>query len=403
MGPAQIERADRWFQRHGEPAVLFGRVIPVVRAFVSLPAGIARMPFGRFTVYSLIGAVPWVVGARARRASARQRLEERPQGLRVRRLRGRSRWWWSAIVYAVVRRRRERRAPGDRCGGLSGALPLRHAVALGLLQGPTELLPSPPRPTRRCCRGSPAGATRSSTASCASRFEVALHAGARRRRWRSTCARELRRATHAGWTPRRAAALALVAAARRRSPGWPCGAADRARTSAARARSPRACRGRARRWRSPTRAPGGAASARFAEAGARRRAGARARPGARAGARGLAQRRDARRPRARGASPARTRARLSWTAALPVIARARALLRGRRGCARRGVPGGGRARGDRRRGAAAAFCSTLASARVAAARRATASMRCWPVRALPLPARRLRRPARGCAAAAVAR
>lgn len=61
MGPTQIERADRWFQRYGEPAVLFGRVIPLVRAFVSLPAGVAKMPFGRFTVLSLIGTVPWVV------------------------------------------------------------------------------------------------------------------------------------------------------------------------------------------------------------------------------------------------------------------------------------------------------------------------------------------------------
>lgn len=62
MGPSQVEKADRWFQRHGEMAVLFGRVIPVVRAFVSLPAGIAKMPLGRFTVFSLIGAVPWVLG-----------------------------------------------------------------------------------------------------------------------------------------------------------------------------------------------------------------------------------------------------------------------------------------------------------------------------------------------------
>jgi membrane protein DedA with SNARE-associated domain len=61
MGPAQIERADRWFQRYGEPAVLFGRVIPLVRAFVSLPAGIARMPIGRFTVLTTIGSIPWVV------------------------------------------------------------------------------------------------------------------------------------------------------------------------------------------------------------------------------------------------------------------------------------------------------------------------------------------------------
>jgi len=61
MGPAQIERADRFFERHGELTVLFGRMIPLVRAFVSLPAGVARMPFWRFTVLSLIGTLPWVL------------------------------------------------------------------------------------------------------------------------------------------------------------------------------------------------------------------------------------------------------------------------------------------------------------------------------------------------------
>lgn len=59
--PAQIERADRFFQRYGEPTVLFGRMIPLVRAFVSLPAGVSRMPLGRFTVFSLIGTIPWVL------------------------------------------------------------------------------------------------------------------------------------------------------------------------------------------------------------------------------------------------------------------------------------------------------------------------------------------------------
>jgi membrane protein DedA with SNARE-associated domain len=61
MGPAQIERADRFFNRYGEATVLFGRMIPLVRAFVSLPAGISRMPFGRFTVFSLLGTIPWVL------------------------------------------------------------------------------------------------------------------------------------------------------------------------------------------------------------------------------------------------------------------------------------------------------------------------------------------------------
>jgi len=62
MGPAQIERADRWFTRYGDAAVLFGRMVPLIRAFVSLPAGMSKMPLVRFTVFSLIGAVPWVLG-----------------------------------------------------------------------------------------------------------------------------------------------------------------------------------------------------------------------------------------------------------------------------------------------------------------------------------------------------
>lgn len=62
MGPEQFAKADRWFQRYGQSAVLFGRLVPVVRAFVSLPAGIAKMPLGRFTVLSLIGTLPWVIG-----------------------------------------------------------------------------------------------------------------------------------------------------------------------------------------------------------------------------------------------------------------------------------------------------------------------------------------------------
>jgi membrane protein DedA with SNARE-associated domain len=61
MGPAQIQRADRFFQRYGEQTVLFGRMIPLVRAFVSLPAGVSRMPLGRFTVFSLLGTIPWVL------------------------------------------------------------------------------------------------------------------------------------------------------------------------------------------------------------------------------------------------------------------------------------------------------------------------------------------------------
>ena len=61
MGPAQIERADRWFQRYGDSTVLFGRMVPLLRAFVSLPAGVARMPLARFTALTTIGSIPWVL------------------------------------------------------------------------------------------------------------------------------------------------------------------------------------------------------------------------------------------------------------------------------------------------------------------------------------------------------
>jgi len=55
-----LDRAHDWFARRGEPAVLIGRVVPFVRTFISLPAGLARMPVGRFTVFTTIGVAVWV-------------------------------------------------------------------------------------------------------------------------------------------------------------------------------------------------------------------------------------------------------------------------------------------------------------------------------------------------------
>ena len=60
--PARMAQSDRWFDRHGEVTVLVGRCIPVIRTFISLPAGIARMPFWRFTLFTVIGCIPWVLG-----------------------------------------------------------------------------------------------------------------------------------------------------------------------------------------------------------------------------------------------------------------------------------------------------------------------------------------------------
>jgi membrane protein DedA with SNARE-associated domain len=60
--PHEVDRAERWFARHGEAAVFWTRLVPVARAFISLPAGIARMSFWRFTIYTLLGVLPWCFG-----------------------------------------------------------------------------------------------------------------------------------------------------------------------------------------------------------------------------------------------------------------------------------------------------------------------------------------------------
>lgn len=58
----RLDVADRWFARWGSWAVLVSRCLPIIRTFISLPAGIARMPFWRFTILTFVGCVPWVTG-----------------------------------------------------------------------------------------------------------------------------------------------------------------------------------------------------------------------------------------------------------------------------------------------------------------------------------------------------
>jgi membrane protein DedA with SNARE-associated domain len=57
--PPDVGRAFTWFERHGGGAVLIGRVVPAVRSMISVPAGIAHMPLGRFAAYSAIGTAVW--------------------------------------------------------------------------------------------------------------------------------------------------------------------------------------------------------------------------------------------------------------------------------------------------------------------------------------------------------
>jgi membrane protein DedA with SNARE-associated domain len=58
--PHHLEWADRWFERYGDATVFFSRMLPIIRTFISLPAGVAKMPFWRFTVLTLAGCIPWV-------------------------------------------------------------------------------------------------------------------------------------------------------------------------------------------------------------------------------------------------------------------------------------------------------------------------------------------------------
>ena len=54
-----VHNSEKWFERSGPSAVFIARLLPVVRTFISLPAGIAKMPFGIFITLSFLGSVPW--------------------------------------------------------------------------------------------------------------------------------------------------------------------------------------------------------------------------------------------------------------------------------------------------------------------------------------------------------
>ena len=119
LKPSHLEWADRWFERYGAPAVFFSRMLPIIRTFISLPAGIAKMPFGKFTIYTLAGCIPWVLGlALAGEAlghewqNARKYFEYVDYAVVVLVV--------AAIVYAVVRRRRGRSDTGDPAPDAAG-------------------------------------------------------------------------------------------------------------------------------------------------------------------------------------------------------------------------------------------------------------------------------------------
>jgi membrane protein DedA with SNARE-associated domain len=114
-----IDRGERWFTRHGTKAVFFGRLLPVVRTFISLPAGLARMPAARFGIYTVLGCIPWTAAlAWAGYAVGRN------WGNVASALHGPSYALAGLLALLVIvafvmlwrRRRRERTGPGSRSG-----------------------------------------------------------------------------------------------------------------------------------------------------------------------------------------------------------------------------------------------------------------------------------------------
>jgi membrane protein DedA with SNARE-associated domain len=62
MSAHHLEVADRWFERRGEITVFLTRMMPGIRTFISVPAGVSRMPYFRFAFYTALGSIPWNTG-----------------------------------------------------------------------------------------------------------------------------------------------------------------------------------------------------------------------------------------------------------------------------------------------------------------------------------------------------
>ncbi len=59
MKTEDLEKTEAWFARHGGKAVFFGRMVPIFRSLISVPAGLERMSFGLFTLYTVLGSLVW--------------------------------------------------------------------------------------------------------------------------------------------------------------------------------------------------------------------------------------------------------------------------------------------------------------------------------------------------------
>ena len=105
ISPKHLKWADDWFERYGDATVFFSRMLPIVRTFISLPAGVAKMPFWRFTALTLAGCIPWVLMLALVGESVGENWEEWRDQLALPRLRGR-RGDRRRRIYLLLKRRR---------------------------------------------------------------------------------------------------------------------------------------------------------------------------------------------------------------------------------------------------------------------------------------------------------
>jgi len=121
-----LEKADRWFEKRGQLTVFFTRVMPGIRTFISLPAGITKMHFGKFLFYSFLGIVPWISALAALGYGAGRAAGDDPWG-RLQEQFDRYNYIFfivlgvvvaALIAWGVVRRRRRNRT---RAGGAVGS------------------------------------------------------------------------------------------------------------------------------------------------------------------------------------------------------------------------------------------------------------------------------------------
>src|SRR5829696_1824288 len=111
-----MQQVEDWFDRYGSVTVFFTRMLPIVRTFISTPAGAAHMPLGRFTLYTAAGCIPWVLMLGFIGVKVGENWEEWRDKLHyfdyvvIAAIIG-------LVIYLLVKRQRGRSGPGDEGSG----------------------------------------------------------------------------------------------------------------------------------------------------------------------------------------------------------------------------------------------------------------------------------------------